>query len=116
MKVLHLFLATLVLGLSLIPCCDAQLNVNAVSSQLLSTKDCSDKCCGSNTQKSSESQDESCDICSPFFSCGHCSGCTTSDLSLLLDWNSFLNKDFAQLELVFPNEFLINKWHPPKIG
>lgn len=116
MKVLQIFLAALVLGLSLIPCCEVQMVKKDASLQISNTSSCNETCCGSVDNNPLEDKQDDCDACSPFFTCGHCSGCTTSETLVFLHTTRVDQFYFALYSSVFPNEFLINKWHPPKIA
>ncbi|HET6990322.1 MAG TPA: DUF6660 family protein [Bacteroidia bacterium] len=105
MKILYFILAVYVVLLSVKPCCT------------------DDKCCADNhsaqTEKSARHQDNA-DCkgdCSPFFTCGSCTGFNFPAFSFSLKPSEVaIEKQVSVYSFSFSTEFFSSIWQPPKIG
>lgn len=91
------------------PCC-SPLELNSKCN----TKN-KDICC-SKKGKSNNTPNQNKGICSPFFTCGICSGFTIHSIEInLLCNHTFKSIVFAPCFLNFPDDCFIDKWQPPKL-
>lgn len=112
MKYLVFFILSVVLNASLIPCCT--ISTQADVSETISK----DRCCSADADHGNESdEDTGCDACSPFFTCGNCSGFTMAQ-PIVFNNIATATKDNFQLNLKkdFLSEYYCIKWQPPKIS
>ncbi len=120
MKLFSIFIALIVLGLSIKPCCSS-ISINYLDSKVSnSVSCCEDKACTDNNTKNENSEPENknngCDFCSPFFTCGGCSGFTFQDNIILLN-SLFLKqpKLYSYYNVQFNSVYFGKMWQPPKI-
>lgn len=116
MKVFALVILSIVLSLSLVPCCTP---VAAIAEN--TEKITSDACCSHESENSNEDATEgnenSCTACSPFFSCGSCIGFTFSSFNYYFDISGpFKGSSFQLLDMQVNSEYFNKMWQPPKIG
>ncbi|MDX2001372.1 MAG: DUF6660 family protein [Chitinophagales bacterium] len=99
MKFLALLMAFFVLALSVVPCCSE----NTTGGELIQTS------CGTGNQCP--------DICSPFFTCGTCSGFVFNSPTLITDViPTVIEKVYPFLEEITLSEIAVDVWQPPKIS
>ncbi len=103
-------LIVLVVSLSLVPCCVPTLK--SVASTVLSP---SETCCDSHSDEHDDDK-QSCESCSPFFTCGTCGGFishyTSVNFKSPITW---VQKTYSPFKIQFYSDFFIKKWQPPKI-
>lgn len=102
----------LVTVLSLQPCCAPEL-MSAKGEPRVQA----DACCGDSDCGSSEQEGEDCGSCSPFFTCGNCSGFTCMTALFRMPLPPVAEPmHFRSVSTGFYDEVVIKKWQPPKIG
>lgn len=114
MKLLAICMMTLVIGLSLVPCCTP---IASIVEQNFTSG--SDDCCQHEADESKDAQkkESGCDTCSPFFSCGSCTGFTFQpSFSPLSPLNLPTKVSYSSFELQLHSEYFETKWQPPKIS
>ncbi|MES2618216.1 MAG: hypothetical protein V4613_10065 [Bacteroidota bacterium] len=116
MKLFALVLLSIVLSLSLVPCCTNVPAIAESSGQITSGSCCSeekDNCEDSPT----ENEGKGCTVCSPFFSCGSCIGFTFYSFNYHFTITEPFTKSSFQLHDTQVNSEYFNKmWQPPKLG
>ena len=113
MKFLLSCLILIVLGASTAPCCPPLLAERDYDHNEVSFCDVeADHCC----DKKDENE-KGCKSCSPFFTCGNCSGFIVSKFTTSLD-HIFLEpvSILPEQKIVFPEDYFSAKWQPPKIA
>lgn len=114
MKILAFISIVLVLSTSLVPCCGPELKRDVMTA-VSEGSCCSDDGCGDS--KDHDESDAGCDACSPFFTCGSCSGFSFIPV---LDWSPYesnLKIEFSSAYLLkLPDALSIDKWQPPKLS
>jgi hypothetical protein len=102
MKLLCLILSFYVAFLSTTPCCtDDKCNDDIDTEQT--------------NHHSEESKD--CNSCSPFFTCGACSGFVFSNAGFYFGEVTFVLKEFVSVyNTQFLDEFVTKIWQPPKLN
>ena len=119
LRVAVFFLSLLVLSLSLVPCCA----FGEVKLAKPGTEKKMDDCCKScheepASQDPCEDNENACDLCSPFFTCGSCIGFTSMSQNLLIKHSYHGNsKNFAFIfDEDISSQYFNKQWQPPKIG
>ncbi len=116
MKFFCYCLALIVTGLSINPCCEPSIAIEQAK-VCHSEKVTKDRCCSDNQDENSESEDNNCNFCSPFFTCGTCSGFTnisqTISLQLFKVSLKQVHQDYEEKTLT---DYFNKMWQPPKIG
>ena len=104
MKILSFILSLYVFYLSIVPCC---LDDN-----------CNDEIKTEQTENhSKDHQEDSCNACSPFLTCGTCSGFLFSKLTFHIKKVHFTKSKFIGIyEPQFTDVFFAKIWQPPKIS
>ena len=118
MKFLAIFMFLIVTSLSFVPCCTPIAKDDSNNTSEI-TKDCCEKeTCKDSKASSKPSKDKSnCNSCSPFFSCGSCSGFTAKiDFLKIADFAFPVSISYNSFELQIHSDFLETKWKPPKIS
>lgn len=104
MKILCFILSLYVLFLVTAPCC--------------SDDNCNDEIKTKYTENhSQEHKDSDCNACSPFFTCGTCSGFVFTWVGVDFKEVPFIkDKSVAVYKSQFANDFFAKIWQPPKIS
>lgn len=118
MRILSCLLLLIVVGLSMIPCCAPIAKSNLSQIAKLATQCCEDKKCHNTEVPSESNENESnCTTCSPFFSCGSCSGFTSpTEILTLTHLKIEMNNVYTIFKLEIDSDFFEIKWQPPKIS
>ncbi|MBA4410873.1 MAG: hypothetical protein C0397_15795 [Odoribacter sp.] len=105
MKIICFILSLYVLSLSLAPCCSDDDN-------------CCDEIKTEHTDNHSQDHNDSdCNTCSPFFTCGTCSGFVFTRSGFNFREVPFSKSKFvAVYKSQFANDFFVKIWQPPKIS
>jgi hypothetical protein len=116
MKFLSVILVVMVMGLSMAPCCTPVVKEIAGSvSQAEGGADCCTP--GKKDPGDQESQDDPCGVCSPFYTCGTCTGFTFHELKFYIPRPGvILETSYISLDVRFDSEYFNSKWQPPKIS
>jgi len=108
-KVFLYCLIALVLSTSMTPCC-APFELEPACSGVKK-----DSCC-SKEKKTTDEPEKDCGICSPFFTCGSCTGFPVQAIEIFVPHSASNNSNvFADCFLNFPDDCFIDKWQPPKL-
>jgi hypothetical protein len=94
-----MFMVMLVLGLSMAPCCTPVIgNGSDQNKQVNAGSDCCKSDCGKENQNADDPlpSENTCGTCSPFYTCGSCTGYTFQDIEY--------------------SEYFNLKWQPPKLS
>lgn len=104
MKILCFILSLYVFFLSTVPCCWDD--------------NCNDEIKTEQTENhSKDHQEDNCNACSPFLTCGTCSGFVFSKLEFYFKKIHFTkSKLIAVYDLLFEDDFIAKFWQPPKIS
>ena len=104
MKIFCFILSLYVFSLSTVPCC--------------SDDNCNDKIKTAYTNNHSQDhQDNDCKNCSPFFTCGTCSGFVFTELEIYFKENLPLKDNFVIVyKSQIIDDFFAKIWQPPKIS
>ena len=104
MKILCFILSFYVLFLASAPCC-------------LEEK-CSDEIKTAQSDNHSQDyNDNDCNACSPFFTCGTCSGFVFTKIEVNFKEVDFIKTNFVEFyKSPFANNFFAKIWQPPKIS
>jgi len=104
MKILCFILSLQVFYLSIAPCCWDD--------------NCNDEIKTEQTENhSNDQQEDGCNACSPFLTCGTCSGFIFSNLGVDLKEIFIYNDKFVTFyKFQFADDFFANIWQPPKIS
>lgn len=112
MKVILVFMVLLALGMSLIPCCAPEMGDNK---NIEVTSSCCSSC-ETNQGSDNSSNDNACKSCSPFFTCGSCTGFTILMLSYSLQQFDRINSENSiAYQLHFDSEYNNSLFQPPRI-
>ncbi len=113
---LAIFMMSLVFTLSMVPCCAPAAGAIETVSSENSTDCCENESCSSEEDNTGK-EDKNCDTCSPFFTCGSCSGFTFMPaLSPLSHLVPPTKTTYSSFELQIHSEYFETKWQPPKIS
>ena len=109
MKLFLYSLIALVLSTSMTPCC-APFELEPACAGVKK-----DACC-SKEEKTTDEPEKDCGICSPFFTCGSCTGFSVQAIVIFAPHDAPNNgKFFAHCSLNFPDDCFVDKWQPPKL-
>jgi hypothetical protein len=113
MKFLSIFLAVLTLSLSSSPCCVPDLSIHELEA-VSSVEESS--CCATHDEESEGEESEAgCNNCSPFYTCGMCSGCTLSNFETFSILSAYFENQYSSLNASkFDSEYQQALWQPPK--
>lgn len=102
MKILCFILSLQVFYLSIVPCCWDD--------------NCNDEIKTEQTENhSNDKQEDGCNACSPFLTCGTCSGFVFSKLVFYFNKAQFSKSKFIAIyEPQFADDFFAKIWQPPK--
>ena len=111
MKFVSAIMVILVIGLSLVPCCPPETTCFQTSNY-----DNDEHCESDEHCNDQESENDHCDVCSPFFTCGSCTGVPFPNFNCyesleIISSNSF-KFPFSESFLSF---YIHKMWQPPKI-
>ncbi len=119
MKFLAIFMFSIVIGLSVVPCCTPIANNNSNNLTKMDRHCCEEETCEDTEETTNENNNEEdgCNSCSPFFSCGSCAGFTAQIDFIKLNHFSFTNSiAYNNFNLQIHSDFFETKWQPPKIS
>ncbi|MGZ9675397.1 DUF6660 family protein [Flavobacterium sp. GNP001] len=104
LKTIFFILSIYVAVLSTIPCCtDDNCNDEIKTEQI--------------DNNSEDHQEKECNSCSPFFTCGDCSGFVRTNINFDLAEAIFIiNKLVSNYKSQFINSFIVRIWQPPKLS
>lgn len=102
----------LALGMSLIPCCAPEMGVS--KSVEVATSCCSS--CETPKDSDKDAKENACNSCSPFFTCGSCTGFTIQMLSYSLqEFDRVNSENSIAYQLHFDSEYNNSLFQPPRV-
>ena len=109
MRLLSIILSIHVLFLTASPA----LSVTFVSAE---NNECKKSCCSSEkeTQKSTEQNNDCCNVCNPFMICCNCFALITQPQDISVPF-IYVNQKFNLLSETNNSDFLSDAWNPPKV-
>jgi len=109
----------LVLGLSLVPCCETVGQVMDETAIQNLEDCCRTKTCegGKNESQDADSEKNTCAACSPFFACGSCAGFVFQNIHFnFSNLHVVSQTDYCAYDVQFDSEYFNTMWQPPKIS
>lgn len=116
MRLLAIIMIFLVSGMSAVPCCPPVVRAMDHTAQNDPADDCCSKEDKDHGSTASDNESKGCTSCSPFFSCGSCSGFTMQSDSQVIAINSPFTIVYSSFKMQVVSEYSEAKWQPPKIS
>ena len=115
-KLVSFIISLIVLTMSMVPCCTSD-----VSNELNSINPSYSSCCNDNACKDDNpnpnGENNGCDFCSPFFTCGTCGGFVFQENKIkIFAPNTIKDPIFSFYNLKFYSEYYSKLWQPPKLS